>query len=123
MDFSRLKELVKRLGGVLVLNGDEPEFVILSYRQYEKIEAGEEVRLSTGSKTHNGSAETNGLAKAVVDRDISDDDDNDEDERGFVERLNHEILALKEEIRLKEEAELVANEQSAEPVAQIVDFD
>ena len=123
MDFSRLKELVKRLGGVLVLNGDEPEFVILSYRQYEKIEAGEEVRFSTGSKTHNGSAETNGLAKAVVDRDISDDDDNDEDERGFVERLNHEILALKEEIRLKEEAELVANEQSAEPVAQIVDFD
>ncbi len=115
--------MVKRLGGVLVLNGDEPEFVILSYRQYEKIEAGEEVRLSTGSKTHNGSAETNGLAKAVVDRDISDDDNNDEDERGFVERLNHEILALKEEIRLKEEAELVANEQSAEPVAQIVDFD
>ena len=104
------------------MNGDEPEFVILSYRQYEKIEAGEEVRLSTGSKTHNGSAETNGLAKAVVDRDISDDNDND-DERGFVERLNHEILALKEEIRLKEEAELVANEQSAEPVAQIVDFD
>ena len=136
MDFRRLKELVGRLGGILVLDGEEPEFVILSYRQYEKIEAGEEVRLSTSSKMYDGAAETNSMASAVADKDVGD-----EDEQEAVEKLNQEILALKEEIRLKEEAELqggehfgrelsaerfvepVENEQPAEPVAKVVDFD
>ncbi len=98
------------------MNGDEPEFVILSYNQYEKIEAGEEIPVSTNSKMRNGSAETNGVASTVVDREISDE----EDEKA-VERLNQEISGLKEEIRLKEEAELVENEQPVEPIAEVVD--
>lgn len=34
MDFTKLKELAKHLGGVLVMNGNEPEFVILPYDKY-----------------------------------------------------------------------------------------
>jgi PHD/YefM family antitoxin component YafN of YafNO toxin-antitoxin module len=94
MQFDRLKELVRKLGGVLVLDGDKPEFVILSYDKYENMEAGEEVPLSTG---RNGLAQPNGIAVRGI---------RDEDEQQAVERLNQEISVLKEEIRQKEEAEL-----------------
>ena len=33
-DFEKLKTLARRLGGILVMQGDEPEFVILSYDKY-----------------------------------------------------------------------------------------
>lgn len=111
MQFSRLKELVKKLGGVLVLDGDRPEFVILSYDKYENMEAGEEIPFLT---KHNGLAQPNGRAVKGI---------NEEEEQVAVERLNQEILALKEEIRQREEAELSIDEQSTEAVAQTVDFD
>ena len=34
MNFEKLKTLARRLGGILVMQGDEPEFVILSYDKY-----------------------------------------------------------------------------------------
>lgn len=111
MQFSRLKELVKRLGGVLVLDGDEPEFVILSYGEYEKIETNKEAPFSI---KHNRLSQSNNM----ITKGIS----NEEDQETF-EKLNQEILALKEDIRQKEEAELVADEQSTEPVAETIDFE
>ena len=115
MQFSRLKELVRKLGGVLVLDGDDPEFVILSYDKYENMEQGEEVPFST---VRNGLARSNAGNSGGISADPSAEEDQD-----AVEKLNQEILALKEEIRLKEEAELVADEQSTEPVAETVDFE
>ena len=100
MSLGKLKELVRKLGGLLVLDGDEPAFVVLSYDKYQKMEQGEEV--------------------PVMANGISEIGDGDEE---TMERLNQEILVLKEEIRQKEEAELVGNEQSTEPIAQAVDFD
>jgi len=94
MNFSRLKELVRKLGGLLVLDGDEPAFVVLSYDKYQKMEQGEEVPVIANGISEIGDEET-------------------------MERLNQEILVLKEEIRQKEEAELI----STEPVAETVDFD
>lgn len=88
MDFNRLKELAKKLGGILVLNGNEPEFIILSYDQYKKID-----NAANGEENSGGNEEET------------------------IEKLNREILALKEEIRQKESAELAENAGEEEPVA------
>ena len=98
MDFNQLKKLVKKLGGILVLNGDEPEFVILSYDQYEKTDRAAE-------NTEEGPERQK------------------QDEEKTIEKLNREILALKEEIRQKESAELVENTEESEPAASVIDFE
>ncbi len=114
MDFKRLKELARRLGGILVLDGNEPEFVVLPYEKYEKLESEKEGQLPI----HNQSEEKS------------------------LEKLNQEILALKEEIRQKESLELLnsddedpikpeagpvdimmENEQEEEPIAEVIDFE
>ena len=109
MDFIRLKNLVKKLGGLLVLDGEEPIFVMLSYDKYQKMEAGmeagEEIPVSRGNLEESGAA--NGI----------------DDDEAAVEKLNQEILALKEEIRQKEEAELIENGQTHEPIAETIDLD
>ena len=97
MDFNQLKKLVKKLGGILVLNGNEPEFVILSYDQYEKINGATE-------NTEDGQEKQ------------------EQNEEKTIEKLNQEILALKEEIRQKESAELVENTEE-EPAANVIDFE
>ncbi|MEK7616248.1 MAG: hypothetical protein AAB420_03530 [Patescibacteria group bacterium] len=82
MDFTKLKEIAKRLGGILVMDGNEPEFVVMSYDRFNALEA---VPQSVP------------VSQAVP-----------EDEQ-LIDALNKEILALKEEIRQKEvsEAEMV----------------
>ena len=97
MDFNQLKKLAKKLGGILVLDGNEPEFVILPYDQYEK---------GNGAPDDSGE-NTKGL---------------DEEDK-TIDKLNREILALKEEIRQKESAELVENTEEEEPAAEVIDFE
>ncbi len=91
-----MKKLAKKLGGVLVLDGNEPEFVILPYDQYEK---------------------ENGIP------DDSGENAKGPEEEKTIEKLNQEILALKEEIRQKESAELVENTSEEEPTAEVIDFE
>ncbi len=79
MDFSKLKNMAKSLGGILVVNGNDPDLVILSYDKFEVLEA----------KPSNVA--------------IRQADSHKEDE--MIDLLNKEILALKEEIRQKELAE------------------
>ncbi len=105
MDFNRLKELVKKLGGILVLDGNEPEFVVLPYENYEKMEAGENVPIA-----HDGNVTAEAAASTTEDQTM-------------VDRLNQEILALKEEIRQKESAELLETEEGTEAFAETVDLD
>ena len=83
MDFNELKKIAKELGGILVMNGNTPEFVVLPYENFKKPASPEP-------------------AKPIVS---AADEDNK-----TIEKLNAEILALKEEIRQKEEAELVESE-------------
>lgn len=98
VDFKQLKKLAKKLGGILVLDGNEPEFVILPYGQYEK---------ENGAPDDSGE-NTKGL---------------DEEEGKTIDKLNQEILALKEEIRQKESAELIENTGEEEPTAEVIDFE
>lgn len=79
MDFKELKELAKKLGGIVVMNGSTPELVILSYGNYKKLE--------------NPTTPAGRLAE--------------DENTGEIEKLNQEILGLKEEIRQKEETELL----------------
>ncbi len=86
MNFIELKELAKKLGGILVMSGNVPEFVILSYANYHKLEDSTKIE---DHKSHN---------------DIQVQDD-------AIEKLNREISSLKEEIRQKEEAELLQSSE------------
>ena len=98
MDFNQLKELARKLGGILVMNGNEPEFVILTFGDFERLQSG---------KTNN----------TLIADELARSDS--EDESAAIEKLNKEILVLKEEIRLKEEAELVEEEDEKEKEAEI----
>lgn len=94
MDLERLKQLAKKVGGVVVVNGENPEFVILTYNKFKELEGvGNSVSI-TEDAVFFENFEANG-----VDRD-----------QGEIERLNQEVLALKEEIRQRESAELASSE-------------
>ncbi len=85
MDFKKLEETTKKIGGIVVMEGDEPSIVILPYEKY--LELG------------NGAA-ANGLVEPVVeDPDVTADE-------ALIEALNQEIVMLKEKARQKEEEEL-----------------
>ena len=77
MNLSELKELAKQLGGIVVMNGDNPEWVILHYDHYRQLLVSDSFAQPSGQQ-----------------------------ESPEIERLNKEISVLKEEIRQKEEAEL-----------------
>ena len=85
MDTNELKKLVKNSTAVLVLDNGEPSFVILNYNAYKdlvlKQEPVKEVKI------------TNGLNK---------DEARPEVESEVLERINKDILALKEEIEKEE---------------------
>jgi len=87
MDFNQLKEMARKMGGILVMNGNTPEFVIVPFEKYQKTDDKRE--------------EADGLC---------------EEESAEIEKLNQEISALKEEIRQKEEMEIEEekNEDSVE---------
>lgn len=90
----------------MVLNGNEPEFVILSYDQYQKTDGA----VRDGRESSEGQEGQEG-----------------EDDDKTIEKLNREILALKEEIRQKESAELIENTiedtEEKEPIADVIDFE
>jgi len=82
MDFTKLKEIAKRLGGILVMEGNEPEFVIMSYDRFDSLDQAPQ--------------------SVPISQTVSEDDQ-------LIDALNKEIMALKEEIRQKElsEAEVI----------------
>jgi hypothetical protein len=86
MDFNQLKDLARKMGGILVMNGNNPEFVIMPYDKYQKSEVAQP-----------------GATGLVC-----------EEENSVIEKLNKEISALKEEIRQKEEAEIVEETEEAQ---------
>lgn len=118
VDFRNLKELANKLGGVLVLDNGEPAFVVLSYDKFKALDSdtnfGVDIfgaGIGAGEGNGNGplrqsdseAREANGLG----------------DGQNEIERLNQEILALKEEIRQRESAELASTgdgEISTEPL-------
>ncbi len=98
MNIDELKKLVKNSTAVLVLDNGEPSFVILNYDAYKDLVLGEpvkEVKISHAGNNHAVNP-ANGLSKDESKPTIS------EAESEVLERINKDILALKEEIEKEE---------------------
>ena len=101
MNIDELKKLVKNSTAVLVLDNGEPSFVILNYDAYKNLVLGEpvkEVKISHAGNNHavnpaNGSSKDTAPSSEV--------------ESEVLERINKDILALKEEIEKEEKGVLV----------------
>jgi len=94
MNIDELKKLVKNSTAVLVLDNGEPSFVILKYDTYKDLvlqEPVKEVKISHAVNNH-AINPANGLSK----------DNSSEVELEVLERINKDILALKEEIEKEE---------------------
>lgn len=98
MNIEELKKLVKNSTAVLVLDNGEPSFVILKYDTYKDLVLAEpvkEVKISHVANNHAINS-ANGLSKDEIKPIVS------EVESEVLERINKDILALKEEIEKEE---------------------
>lgn len=90
MDVNELKKLIKNSTAVLVLDNGQPSFVVVDYKMYKDLVSdrmGEkEVKIT---KEHHGNHLFNGYSLQERDMEI-------------LERLNKEILALKDQIESEE---------------------
>ena len=89
MDINELKKLIKNSTAVLVLDDGEPSFVVLDYKTYKDIaaERGEEKEIKITQPV-----ERSGFNGYNIH----------EKESEILERLNKEILALKNQIEMEE---------------------
>jgi len=109
MNIEELKKLVKGSTAVLVLDNGEPSFVILNYNMYKDLvlqEPAKEIKINHLGKD-NPASNANGLSGDKVKSILSQDEDSQEAVPGdiapeIIERINKDILALKEEIEKEE---------------------
>lgn len=96
MDFNELKKLLKSSTSVLILENGNPSFVVLDYGTYKDLvsEKGGEREIKV-NQASNGSV--NGNGSPIVAR-----YSHHERETEILERLNKEILALKNQIEMEE---------------------
>ena len=89
MQIEEIKKLIKNSTSVLVLDNGEPSFVVIDYKTYKDIaaERGEEKEIKI-----NHAADKNGFNGYNIH----------EKESEILERLNKEILALKNQIEMEE---------------------
>lgn len=106
MNIKELEKLAMQFGSVVVLEDEKPAFVVLPFEKYQALQEkenneGKEILVKHFSRLGgNGSV----LAEFAANRQAPEEanavsNENSED----LERLNKEILALKEEVRLMEE--------------------
>ncbi len=90
MDINELKKLIKNSTAVLVLENNEPAFVIMNYQTYKDFateETKKEIKISHGAN--------NGSPVKINPK---------EGELEILDRINKEILALKDEIEREEKS-------------------
>ena len=104
MDINELKKLVKNSTAVLVLDNGETSLGILNYDTYKDLVFQEPVREVKISKNHSAPT-ANGLNENQAKPALSQDGLNAEPE--VLEKINKDILALKEEIEKEEKAIIV----------------
>lgn len=92
MDIRELKKLLKNSTSVLILDDGEPAFVVLDYGVYKKAMLDKESEKTVRINHSGPSAQAgNGIAEPGQPR-----------EADILERLNKEILALKDQIETEE---------------------
>jgi len=117
MNIDELKKLVKHSTAVLVLDNGEPSFAILGYEAYKDLILGSKEK-EKEIKIHHNSGDVNGLNSSENGGFVTKTRQFDEKEQHsgnginpeqeILERINKDILALKNEIE-KEEKTLIAN--------------
>lgn len=95
MDIRELKELLKHSASVVVLDDGRPAFVLLDYQVYRslaqnQLQSNNQPSVQTVVSPADQSVQESRLSSAEIEA---------------VERLNKEILALKEQIALQETEE------------------
>lgn len=100
MDINELKKLLKKSTAVLVLDSGDPSFVILDYETYKdlilKEKGGEkEIKINNGGQIANGNGKS---AVSAVDLPRK----TKEEEMEILERINKDILVIKNEIENEE---------------------
>lgn len=92
MSVEELKKLLKNSTSVLVVDEGEPSFVIMSYQAYkDSVSKGEDKEV----RVKNGAASLSSLLPRTNQR---------EEELEILDRINKEILALKDEIEKEEKS-------------------
>lgn len=95
MSIEEIKKLLKNSAAVLIMENGEPAFVMMNYQQYrDMVQNGDQKEI----KVTNNNDGNNGTAPKPAPRD---------GEMEILERINKDILALKDEIE-KEEKNLYA---------------
>ena len=85
-----IREILRSIPAVLVMEDGRPSYVITEYETWRQVAQGEQVRISNGRPGHMSprpGRPTSDTAEAQV-----------------LERLNKEILSLREQIQMQEEA-------------------
>ena len=91
MDIKEIKNLLRNSTAVLVMDNSEPSFVVMNYQAYKDLVPAED---STEIKVKNIDSVGDGVPKQVQR----------EGELEILERINKEILALKDEIEKEEKS-------------------
>ncbi len=98
MNIEELKKIVKKSTAVMVLDNGEPSFVILGYDSYRDLvfqEPVKEVKISHSEKFP-------GSVPASTSNGLSHNEPKTDLESEVLEKINKDILALKEEIEKEE---------------------
>jgi len=105
MNTNELKKLLKGSTAVLILEDSEPSFVILGYDAYKSLLSGQEKEVKI-----NHSAESKLKPADEKERQISNGIENKfqhrigEKEAEMLEKINKQILALKDEVEKEEKS-------------------
>ena len=102
MTIDELKKMIKNSTSVLVLEEGEPSFVILDYKAYKDIAIKKSDEKEIKIKSVKGSSVGNGSYASEAKSDRAQLDRLGESEREVLDRLNKEILALKDQIEAEE---------------------
>ena len=104
MDINELKKLLKKSTAVLVLDNGEPSYVILDYETYKELvlrdkNEEKEIKINSGGQIANGNGKS-----AIGGQSFAPDLPRKpkEEESEILERINKDILAIKNEIEREE---------------------
>ncbi len=95
MNLTGLKELIKKFGAIVIMNGTEPEYVIMPYAHYATLENGAAIPLAEPQAR-------GGMKPLFPAQEVKPSAIEQTDEERVVEMLNKEIMALKEELLQRE---------------------
>lgn len=105
MDIKELKNLVKNSGAVLVVDNNEPSLVVMDYQTYKNIVTNEQPAKVQVRHESNGVAVKQNATETYrqpVSGGADGTSPRKEGELEILERINKEILALKDEIEREE---------------------